>query len=350
MRDSTLTTTGLMRAAMTTNYGAPDVVTAIAVARPTVGDHDVLVEVVASTVTQGDRRLRAADFPGMSRLPGRLMIGVLRPRHAVQGTMFAGRVAAVGAAVTRFTVGDDVFGSAPHGAHAEYLALSDDGALARMPKNLSHAEAAALPYGAGTALVFLRDLANVSPGERVLILGASGGVGRFAVSLARHLGAEVTGVCSRDQDLVRSLGAHHVIDYTQEDFTQNGKRYDVIFDTSSVASQFRRCRPSLTLKGRYLSLHISLRLLFEMATTAVTKGPRAIFGVAMGDRAITETLSELAEQGVFRPVIARRFPLTHIADAYTHLESARPHGAVIIDVAPAHSTRAPQPAPALRVA
>jgi len=323
-----------MRAAMNTTYGAPTVLSTTEVSRPAIGDHDVLVEVHASAVTQGDRRLRAADYPGISRLLGRLMTGLIRPRHTVPGTMFAGRVAAVGNAVTRFREGEDVFGSAMRGAQAEYLAMPEDGAMAHMPANLGYAEAAATPYGAGTALVFLRDLAKVQRGERVLIVGASGGVGRFVVQLAHHLGAEVTAVCSRDQDLVRALGADHVINYTEEDFTQNGQRYDVILDTHE-GNRFRRNRGSLTPRGRYLSLYMSAGLLLQMLITAIFGGRRAITGVAIANAEQMEAVQKLVAAGGVRPVIARRFGLEQIAEAHTFLEASRPRGTVVVDVASA---------------
>lgn len=326
-----------MRAAMNTTYGAPNVLSTTEVSRPAIGERDVLVEVRASVVSQGDRRLRAADFPGISKI-GRLMVGLFRPKHPIPGSMFAGRVTAVGAAVTHFAVGDDVFGSCLHGAHAEYLAVPEDSGIARMPAGLSYDEAAAVPYGATTAVVFLRDLAKVERGERVLIVGASGGVGRFAVQLAHHLGAHVTGVCSRDHELVRALGADQVIDYTREDFTENGEHYDVILDTAE-GNRFGRSRGSLTARGRYLSLYLSVSLLFQMAITALRKGHRAICGVAMADRTLMESVRELVEDGALRPVIARRYPLERIAEAHALLEAGRPSGSVVIDITPDRATR-----------
>ena len=323
-----------MRAATHETYGTPDVLTLSEVPRPTIGDHELLVEVRASVVTHGDRRLRAADFPGVGLVVGRLMFGILRPRHRVPGTMFAGRVVAVGKAVTRFAAGDDVFGSCDRGAQAEYLAVRADKAVARMPEGIDYAEAAALPYGAGTAVVFLRDLAKVQPGERVLIVGASGGVGRFAVQLAHHLGAEVTGVCSRDHELVRELGATHVIDRTVADYTEGEQRYDVILDTSPK-SRFCASRKALAPKGRYLQLHMSMGLLFMMAMTALFGGRRALTGVALSNRELVDDVRELADQGALRAVIARRFPLERIAEAHAFLESGHPRGGVVIDVAPA---------------
>ncbi len=330
-----------MRAATNTEYGAPEVLRVTEVDRPTIGDDEVLVEVHASAVTQGDRRLRAADFPGLSGLFGRLMIGVLGPRHPVGGSAFAGKVVEVGAKVTRLSVGDDVYGSVMHGAYAEYVTVGESQAVAKMPAGLSYADAAAQLYGGVTALVFLRDLAKVQPGERVLIVGASGGVGRSAVQIAKHLGAEVTGVCSRGQDLVRALGADTVIDYRAEDFTQRDERWDVILDTTE-GEHFRAFRRALTAAGRYLSLYMTLRLVLEMMLTKLRAGPRAIAGVAMGDGAVLDDLSAIIEQGGLREPVAERHALGDIVEAHRALEDRRPLGSVIVDVAAATEAARPK--------
>ena len=319
-----------MKAAVTPAYGSADVLETRELPTPIIGDHDVLIQVRATPVTEGDRRLRSADFPSISALPGRLMIGVRRPKHAVQGTMFAGRVVAVGRAVTRYAVGDDVFGSTDHGAYAEYLAMPEDGSMAKMPSTLGHDEAAAVPYGAVTALRFLRDLGGVKPGDHVLILGASGGVGRFAVQLAKHLGAEVTGVCSREGfDLVRSLGADHLIDYQTESYSDNGRLYDVIFDIAD-ATTFACARSSLKADGRYLTLFVSVGILLQMALTSVGGGQKAKFGIAMGTRDDLEELARLVERGIIRPVVARRFAFERIADAHVAAETGSVHGSVVV--------------------
>lgn len=320
-----------MQAATNHHYGSPDVFELSELPRPTIGPRQILVEVRASDVTQGDRRLRAADFPGFTALFGRLMFGVFSPRNPVGGTMFAGQVVEVGAEVSRFAVGDDVFGTVMGGAYAEYLAVAEDEVLAKMPTNTTYAEAAALPYGAGTALVFLRDLAKVQPGERVLVVGASGGVGRMAVQMAHHLGAHVTGVASRDEDLVRSLGADEFLDHREEDFTKSGKSWDVIFDITE-GNHFRAFRASLSSVGRYLTLHMTVRVLFEMAVTAMRGGRRAIAGVAMGNAAQMDDVRALVEQGALRPVVAERYPLAEIAIAHASLERSRPRGSVVVEV------------------
>jgi NADPH:quinone reductase-like Zn-dependent oxidoreductase len=323
-------TTQTMQAVSTRSYGPPAVLDLTRLPVPGLRDHDVLVEVHATTVTAGDIRLRTADFPSISALPGRLMVGAFRPRHRVQGTMFAGRIVDVGNAVTRYCVGDDVFGYTDHGAYAEYLAIAEDAAFARMPSALSYDEAAAIPYGAGTALHFLGDLAAVREGEHVLVVGAAGGVGRFAVSIAKELGAKVTAVCSRRSfELVRSLGADHVIDYTTTDFTRDRDEYDVIFDIAG-ASSFSEARRALTPTGRYLTLTLDVPVLFYMAWTALFEGRRAVMGIAMPSAGSMEEIRALAERGVLRPLIAERFPLERIVEAHTSAARSRSAGSTIV--------------------
>lgn len=321
-----------MQAIRHSSYGTPDVLRLVDVARPTLGAREVLVAIEASGVTRGDLRVRAADFPGIGWLPGRLVTGLFAPRHAVPGTTFAGRVVEVGAEVTRFAVGDAVFGLVDHGAHAELLAVREDAALAKRPEGLDAAEAATLPYGAATARTFLIDLADVKPAERVAVIGASGEVGRFAVALAHHLGAEVTAIASRDLDRLRALGAHRVIDRQSEDPFAEPYRYDVVFDTSTV-DHYPRARRALASGGRYLTLHLSARILFRMIRTRLFRGPRAHFGVSLPDAAAMEDVARLANEGAFRPVIARRFSLAEARAAHELVESARASGSVVLEVA-----------------
>ncbi len=319
-----------MKAAFTPLYGPANVLEVREASTPSPGDHELLVELRAADVTAGDLRLRAADFPSFTAVIGRLMFGLWRPRHPVQGTMFAGRVCAVGAAVTAFAVGDRVFGSADRGTYAEYLCVADDASVAKMPEGMGYEEAASVSYGAGTAWHFLTELAQTQPGEQVLVLGASGGVGRYAVQIARHLGAQVTAVCSaRNADLVRELGATHVIDYRAEDFRRSGRRYDVIFDIAGATS-FRQSRASLTPRGRYLTVYLSVGVLVQMGWTALRGGQRALFSVAMGSQEQTRRLRELLVAGAIRPVVADRFPLARIADAHAAAERRQVQGSVVV--------------------
>jgi NADPH:quinone reductase-like Zn-dependent oxidoreductase len=321
-----------MRAAFTPHYGPATVIEMRDAPSPMLSTNDVLVEVQAAAVTEGDRRLRSGDFPGITAV-GKLALGVRGPRAPLGGTMFAGRVVEVGAGVTRYAPGDDVFGSVDHGAYAELLRVPEDGALAHRPTDLTPEQAAATPYGAGTALHFLRDVARVQPGEAVLVLGATGGVGRFAVQLAKHLGAEVTAVCSgANAALARELGADHVVDYTADDFTQGQGRYDVIFDIAD-ASSFRHSRGSLTATGRYMTLYISVPALLAVAWTALVGGPKALFAVVLGAQERTEELRELLAQGVIQPVFEAHFPLERLADAHALAEQGV-HGEVMVDIVP----------------
>ncbi len=324
----------LMRVATTVSFGPPSVLKLAESPAPEIGEHELRVRVVAASVTAADRRLRTADYPGVSAIFGRLLFGIMSPRYPVQGTNFAGEVVAVGSGVTQYSVGDDVFGGTNHGAYAEYLAAAEDGPMAKIPNGVSHEDATTLPYGAGTAVTFLRDIAAVKPGESVLILGASGGVGRFAVQVAKHMGAQVTAVCSRPQfDLMGELGADHLIDHRSDDFTANGQQYDVIFDIAD-ASSFRHSRASLTNSGRYLTLYISIRVLMQMAWTKLIGGKRALFGVAMGNPTIAKELAGMLSDGVIKPVVTDRFALSDVAEAHA-LSERGVHGDVIVKVGPA---------------
>lgn len=321
-----------MKAAVQSQFGPPQVLQIQEVQRPVLGHDQVLVEVHASPVTQGDRRLRAADFPGLSKVIGRLMFGVFRPRNPIPGTMFAGQVVEIGEAVTRFSVGDDVFGSCDNSAQAEYLAVAEHGPLAQIPAGVGYDEASAVPYGAVTALMFLRDVARVQPGEKVLIVGAAGGVGRFAVQIARHLGATVTGVCSgRDKAMVTELGADAVIDYTRQDYTQNGETYDVIFDTSS-GDRFRAAKRSLTPNGRYVTVYLNFLVIFQMLVTSMLGGRKVSSSVAIGNQKLMSDVAQLLAKRVIWPVIAQRYPLARIADAHQALDTGRPAGAVVVAI------------------
>jgi NADPH:quinone reductase-like Zn-dependent oxidoreductase len=244
---------GHMRAVVCQRYGPPEVLELREVAKPAPKDDEVLIRIHATTVTSGDWRVRSLTVPLGFRTISRLLFGVSKPRQPILGTELAGEIEAVGKAVRKFHVGDQVFAfsGAGMGCYAEYRCMAEGGALAPKPPHLSDGEAAALSFGGTTALHFFRR-AKLKSGERVLVNGASGGVGTAAVQLARHAGAEVTGVCSgANVELVRSLGADHVIDYTQDDFTENGETYDVIMDTAGTAP-YACSKRSLNRGGRLL--------------------------------------------------------------------------------------------------
>jgi NADPH:quinone reductase-like Zn-dependent oxidoreductase len=322
-----------MKAVVYERYGPPEVVTLGEVARPNVGDSAVLVKVRATSVTTADWRLRASAFPGIMWLPGRLMFGLFRPRNRILGGEFAGEVEAIGRAVTRFAPGDRVFGFCGTGAHAEYVAMAETAAITALPEGLGFDKAAALPFGGLAALVFLRDFAKLRRGERVLVVGASGGVGCYVVQLARHFGAEVTGVCGTDNvAFVLGLGAAEVVDYTVEDFTTSGRTYDVIIDTVGTTT-FGRCRASLSEGGRFVPLNFGLREAFQALASSIGGGRKVVIGVNGDTCEDLEQLRALVEAGALRPDVARRSARARIVDAYRYVEARHRKGAVVVTVA-----------------
>jgi len=327
-----------MKAAVQTAYGAPDVVVIRDVAKPVPRDNEVLVRIVATTVTSGDARLRAFRVPASMWLPARLFLGITRPRKAVLGSEFAGEVEATGGAVSRFKVGDRVFGMHVYDAHAEYRVIPEMAALATMPDNLDFAEAAALPFGALTARFFLQR-ANIRSGQKVLVNGASGAVGAFGVQLAKHAGAHVTAVTSaRNAELVRGLGADAVIDYTTTDFSRSGERYDVIMDTVNTVStaQFNRAG---TPDGQLLAVDGGGGVFLRAALQPLFGKRRIVVGMASEKLEDLETIRTLAANGTLRPTIDRRMPLVDIAKAHALVDSGRKRGAVVVDVANPTATR-----------
>jgi NADPH:quinone reductase-like Zn-dependent oxidoreductase len=318
-----------VKAAVYRRYGSPDVVTAGEMPAPVPRDDEILIRVHAATVGIVDSLARR----GAPRY-ARVHFGLRRPRFPVLGSDFAGQVEAAGPAAAGFSPGDRVFGTvAPRfGAHAEYVCLSAQGAVAPMPANVSYAEAAALADT--TALCFLRDKANLQPGQTIVINGASGAVGAAAVQLARQFGAAVTGVCSGpNTGLVRKLGAESVVDYTQADFTRAGRAYDVIFDVAGTTS-FVRCRPVLNPAGVYLTTAPSPAILLQTPWTARFGSRKAVVAFtglrpARDKRRDLLYLTELAEAGTLVPVIDARYPLTRIADAYRHVDAGHKQGNVV---------------------
>ena len=322
-----------MKAAVYERYGPPGVVAIKDVPTPEPGPKDILVAVHATTVTTADWRLRAAAFPGVLWLPGRMVAGVFGPRKPILGGEFAGRVTAVGEAVTEFRPGDAVFGFAGTGAHAEFLKMPAAGPVLAKPAGLGDAEAAAVPFGALTALVFLRDLAKLAPGERVLVVGAAGGVGVDAVQVARALGATVDGVCgTANVDFVRGLGAERVYDHAREDFRTAGATWDVIFDTVGK-SDFRSARHALRPGGRHVFLDLSLTEIVQAMTTSFGKGPRVVIGVSGDHKEDLRFVAGLLESGALRPVIDSRYPLDQIVAAHARVDTRRKRGSVVVDVA-----------------
>jgi NADPH:quinone reductase-like Zn-dependent oxidoreductase len=324
-----------MKAVVCTAYGSPEVLRLQEVEKPVPKDDEVLIKVFAATVNIGDCRVRSWTVPLLFWIPYRLTVGLTKPKHAIFGAVPAGEVVAVGKDVTRFTVGDRVYGMDidGRGAHAQYACWSEDRALAIMPSNLTYEEAAAVPHGALTALFFLKEKANVQSGQKVLINGASGAVGTFAVQLAKYLGAEVTGVCSTaNLDLVRSLGADRVIDYTKEDFTTGGETYDIIHDAVAKSS-FWRCRDSLAPEGIYLAPDPSTTTFLSVLWTSLVGSKKAMWGVGPERGRDLDTLTGLIEEGVLKPVIDRVYPLEQVPEAHSYVEKGHAKGNVVIAVA-----------------
>ena len=320
-----------MKAAIYSEYGPPEVVRISQADKPTPNDDEVLVKILATTVTSGDWRARSLDLPPGFGLIGRLVFGVFGPRRPILGTELAGVIEAVGKDVTKFKVGDDVFAfsGARMGCHAEYRCLKEDDPIALKPPNLSYEEAAALSFGGTTAIDFFRR-AGLEDGDAVLINGASGGVGTAAVQVAKHQGAVVTAVCSMaNVELSRSLGADHTIDYTQEDFTQNGERFDIIVDIAGTAP-YARSKHSLKPDGRLLLVLGSLSDLLRVPWVALTSRRRIIAGPAAERREDVQTLADLATSGHYNPFIDRRYSFDDIVAAHRHVDTGHKRGNVVV--------------------
>ncbi len=323
-----------MKAIVYERYGSPDVLELKDVEKPVPGDHEVLIKTFATTVTTGDIGVRSLNVPSGFKLMSRLFFGVTKPRRQILGAELSGEIEAVGKNVSMFRIGDRVFAftGAKMGCYTEYKCIAETDSLAIMPPNLTFEEAAALSFGGTTVLNFFRR-GKLKSGERILINGASGGVGTAAVQIAKHIGAEITGVCSASNiELVRSLGAAHVIDYTKEDFTQNGEKYDVIVDTVGTAP-FDRCRNSLKERGRFFLVIGSLLQLLQIPWVSVTSDKRIIGGPASERVEDLQSLAKLAKDGVYKPVIDRSYPFHQIAEAHRYVDGGHKRGNVVITIA-----------------
>jgi NADPH:quinone reductase-like Zn-dependent oxidoreductase len=285
-----------MNAIVCTKYGPPDVLQIKEIPQPVPRDNEVLIKIYATTVTSGDIRVRSFTIPLSFWLPARVVLGLRRPKKAVLGSELAGEIVTADREVKMFKQGDQVFAYPGHhgGGYAEYICLPENGFLALKPANMTFEESAAVPFGGNTALYFLRK-GNICSGQKVLIYGASGSVGTFAVQIARYFGAEVTGVCGTGNlELVASLGAVKLIDYTKEDFAQNGETYDVIFDTVGK-SPFSDCMRSLKKEGIYLHAVATPAVMLRMRWASMMSGKKLIGGTAIPDTKNLVLLKELVE-------------------------------------------------------
>lgn len=331
-----------MNAIIYTQYGPPEVLHLANVGKPTPKDNEVLIRNHATTVNFGD--LMARNYKAISPrqfnmfflfwLMAKISFGINRPKTTILGNEFAGEVEAVGSAVTRFKPGERVFGCRGEsmGAYAEHICMPENGVLAVIPAHMTYEEAAVIPYGATMALRLLRKV-NLQPGQKVLINGASGGIGSAAVQIAKFYGAEVTGVCSTPRlEFVKSLGADRVIDYTAQDFSQNGETYDLIFDILGKCS-FARCKNSLKPNGILLYASFKMKQLLQMLWTSRSgSGKRVVCAIAPGSVDDLMTVKELMEAGKIKAIIDRSFPLEQAAKAHRYVEEGRKKGNVVITI------------------
>ncbi len=323
-----------MKAIICTKYGPPEVLQIKEVEKPKIKDDEVLIKIHATTVTAGDVKLRSSDFPFMYWLPSRLMFGLTKPKNKISGCELAGEIVKVGKNVRNFKIGDQVFGYSgfTFGANAEYISLHEEGVLAKKPINMSFEQAAAVPVGALTALHFLRR-SIIQNGQKVLIYGASGSVGTYAIQLAKYFGTEVTALCSTSNlELVRALGANEVIDYTNEDLAKSKKTYDIIFDTVGKSS-FSNCKRMLNKDGVYLLSAVwKLSVYFQAIWSNLISNKKAILGVANMNNEDLNYIKALIEADKLKAVIDRQYPLDQIVDAHRYVEKGHKKGNVVINI------------------
>lgn len=324
-----------MKAIVYEAYGSPDVLKLKEVAKPIPKSNEVLIKVHATTVTTGDWRVRSLNLPPGFGFLGRLIFGILKPRQPILGSEIAGVIESVGKDVSKFKAGDAVFSfsDAAMGCHAEYRCMGEDAPIALKPSNMSFNESAPLSFGGTTALSFLRR-ANLKTGDKILINGASGGVGTAAVQLAKHFGAVVTAVCSTPNvELVKSLGADDVIDYLKEDFAKNGLKYDVIMDIAGNAP-YSRSKGSLVERGYLLMVLAGLFDLLQAPWISMVTGIRTVVGPAFGKAEDLRYLAQLAESGKFKTIIDKCYPFEKMADAHRHVDTGHKRGNVVVIVIP----------------
>ncbi|MBL6981625.1 MAG: NAD(P)-dependent alcohol dehydrogenase [Anaerolineales bacterium] len=331
-----------MKAIVSTKYGPPEVLELKDVEKPDPKENEILVKIQATSVNYGDllarrfNQISPGEFnmPLLFWLPAKIFFGLRTPNIKILGSEFAGEIESIGPSVTRFKPGDQVFGYLGQnmGAYAEYLCMPEDRMVAIKPANLTYEESATVPMGAIMALSLLRRV-NIQPGQRVLINGASGGIGSQAVQLAKHhFGAEVTGVCATPRlEFVKSLGADQVIDYTQEDFTQNSQSYDLVFDILG-RQRFSQVKQSLKPNGQLLYASFKLRHLLQMLWTSFIGSKKVICAMASENVEDLNSISEFVEAGKIKSIIDKRYPLEQAAEAHRYVEAGHKKGHVIITV------------------
>lgn len=321
-----------MKAIVCTKYGPPEVLEVKETPKPTPKDKEVRIRVKATSVTVADARVRGFNVPSSYWVPARLALGITKPRNSVLGVEMSGIIEAAGSNVRKFKIGDEVYATTiQFGGYAEYVCFSEKAAIAIKPKNISFEEAATIPVGALTALYFLR-AANIRAGHQVLIYGASGSVGTYAIQLAKHFRAEVTAVCSSvNTDLVKSLGADHTIDYTREDFTKNGETYDILFDAVGKTSLNKSMR-SLKEKGYYLHAVGSPGISIRMKIKGLLSSKKFVAGGPSTCTADLDYLRDLVEKDILKPVIDRTYSLEQIVEAHRYVDTGRKKGNVAITI------------------
>ena len=320
-----------MRAIIYKKFGSPNVLELANMEKPTPKENEVLIKVHASTVTTADCMMRRGDT-----ILSRLLLGFTQPKKKFQilGTEFSGTIEAVGSKVAKFKIGDEIyaFRGFGTGCYAEYKCMKENESLAIKPSTMSFEEAASVVDGASTALFFIKEKANIQKDQKVLINGASGSIGTYAVQLAKYVGAEVTGVCStKNVDLVKSLGADKVVDYTKEDFTIAGERYDIIFDTVGKSS-FNLCNKALKTNGKYITTVMSLKVVIQAFVTKLGNNKKVIFAMSLKKTEALKFIKTLIEEGKIRTVIDKQFSLEELAIAHEYVEKGHKIGNVVISI------------------
>ena len=320
-----------MNAIVYKKYGSPNVLELSDVEKPIPGPNEVLIRVFATTVTSADCMMRRGDT-----FLSRILLGFIKPKKKYQilGTEFSGKIESIGKKVTKFKPGDEVyaFRGFGTGCYTEYKCMSENGSITKKPVNMSFEEAASVVDGATTALFFLKTKADIQKGQKVLINGASGSIGTFAVQLAKYFGAEVTGVCStKNIVLVKSFGADKVVDYTKDDFAQTGDTYDIIFDTVGKSS-FEHCSQALKTKGKYIATVMRFKLILQSILTKFGNKKKVIFAMSVNKTEALSFIRTLIEEGKLKTIIDRQYPLVELREAHTYVERGHKQGNVVITV------------------